>query len=179
MWSVELKLFFFFFFFGKLTLKLNPCEEKKRLLTCRWLSFWTSGLKDWGFTIKFVVCYPSCIWLASFLMISKKCKKARLKITNCIKRCESVLIQNLQNTVITDDGHCLKNPLAKTFTSIDKSTVCPRAILDGDQFPSSSKKYGHWRSFILLDPEERRTLCRKGRKCLGGLRDKNDSPFIR
>lgn len=175
MWSVELTPLFFFFF-GRLTLKLSPCEEKKRFLTCGWLSFWKSGLKDWGFTIKFVVCYPSCIWPSSFLMISKKCKEARLKITNCIKKCESVLIQNLQNTVITDDDHYLKNLLTKTFTSIDNSALHPRAMLDGDQFPS--KKYGHWSSSIFLDPEERRPLCRKGRKYLGRLREKNDSPFI-
>lgn len=32
MWSVELTPLFFFF--GRLTLKLSPCEEKKRFLTC-------------------------------------------------------------------------------------------------------------------------------------------------
>lgn len=131
MWSVELKPFFFFW---QTDSEAESLWNKKKFLTCGWLSFWKSGLKDWGFTIKFVVSYPSCIWPVSFLIFffSKKCKEARLKITNCIKKCESFLIQNLQNTVITDDGHCLKNLLTKTFTSIDNSALHPRAMLDGD-----------------------------------------------
>ena len=67
---------------------------------------------------------------------------------------------------------------AKTCTSIDNSAVHPRAVLDGDRFPSSCKKSGHWCSFIFLDPEEIRPLWRKGRKCLVGCRDNNYSPFV-
>lgn len=71
-----------------------------------------------------------------------------------------------------------KNLPAKTLASTDNSAVHPRAVLDGDRFPSSCKKYGHWCRFIFLDPNGNRRIWRKERKWLVGCRNKNYPPFI-
>lgn len=93
------------------------------------------------------------------LMITKKSKKANLKITNHKKICISA-----EFYIITDGYYYLKNLPGKTFTSINDCGVHPRAILDGDRFPFSCKKYRCWCSFNSLHPEERSPLWGKGRK---------------
>lgn len=134
----------------------------------------TKFLRGWfeGLRLYYQICCTLNILF--FLMISKKCKKADLKIANHTKK----VCISAEFYVITDGYYCLTNLPAKTFKSIDNSAVDPRAVLDGDRFPSSCKKYRHRCSFIILDPEERGLLWRKGRKCVVGCRDKNYSPFI-